>query len=381
MSIHNNSVNASEAAMAIDSPVLKVGIDPFSGASSDVSYSSALTEWILEKSNPPEMLFNSDSLVFGDERTFIVSSIVRPAVYRTGIIVVILPSIDSIRRYKRYLGSFDVRMASFDLAPTKAEKREIWEQLDDQEVDVILVSPGRLNSLRFRERLARRTIRHIVIGQAHLMSSWAHRFNPYYRQVGSFVRSQTSVRKVAHFWTADQKVYQDVSKCLGLINPAVSNANESVTLTPKLRGEVVKTAEERTQLINDFLLNHDCQGVIYAGSLKEIHDTKSMLAKRGEEPVVYRPGVDEFTLNRIREQFETGEIRIVIAQGPFLSTLEKSPGLEFVIFNGLPEALEFVGQELFAHETATPLACLCLASDRDFFHHRFVIDKSYPDSL
>ncbi|MCX6125902.1 MAG: hypothetical protein NTV34_14305 [Proteobacteria bacterium] len=327
-------------------------------------------------------LTSQDSLALvGDERSFLVAAVVIPALSGVGLTAVISPSMDSLRRAKRLLENYSVRVGAFDLAPTKADKRLIWESLDRGEIDVILASPGRLASLRFRDRLAQRNLKSIVVTQAHLMSPWSHRFNPAFRQVASFIKGLNGCNKSAHIWSTEKTLHQDVHRILGLKSPYCGTLSSDISLTPTLTGLLVKADEERLIQMEKFFLHHDCQGVIYVGSVKQLYDTKKWLESLGEFPMISRPAMDEFSLQKVRSAFEQGETRIVVSQGAFLSTLEQAPGVEFIIFNGLPNSLEYLGQEIFAQESASPIACLCLSSEHDYYNHRFAIDKNYPDAL
>ena len=322
-----------------------------------------------------------DCIVTGSEHLFMSAAVAVPTLCPSGFIIAVMPSMDALRRARRMLESWQVRVVSFDLAPTKADKQEIWEKLDRGDADVILVSPGRLASARFRDRLARRNISLIVIDQAQMMSPWSNRFLPNYRQVGGFLAGFSDVPKMVHVWSTQNRVAHDLQKLLALKTPHIGKLSCEDDLTPYVEAKTVATDADRIASLSEFLPRHDCQGVIHVGSLKLLHDTKTLLESWGETPAIIRPGLDEFSAQKIRAAFESGEQRIVISQGAFLSTLERAPGLEFVVFNGMPESLEFLGQELFAHETASPLACQILASEKDFFHHRFAIDKNYPDAL
>ncbi len=322
-----------------------------------------------------------DCIITGSEQLFLSAAIAVPTLYKHGLIIAIMPSLETLRRARQFLESLHLRVVSFDLAPTKSDKREIWEKLDRNEADVVLVSPGRLASVRFRERLARRDISLLVIDQAQMMSPWSNRFTPTYRQVGGYLAGFKDVPKIAHIWSTQNRVTHDIQKLLGLKTPYIGKLSSDEELTPHIETHPISNDADRISLMAEFLPKHGCQGVIHVGSLKLLHDTKTWLESLGESPEVVRPGLDEFTAQKIRTRFEKGDVRIVISQGPFLSTLESAAGLEFVIFNGMPESTELLGQELFAHETAAPIACQIISSERDFFHHRFAIDKNYPDAL
>lgn len=383
MSIHSDAAEAAPAALLEDTGTeshvdvpLHDRITTTAARLAGIGISVAGNENLLKT-----IATGGDAIVAGEERAFTTAAVAVPALSGVGLIAVIVPTMDALRRCRRVLEGLNIRVVSFDLAPTKADKRAIWETLDRDMADVVLISPGRLASARFRDRITRRSFGLVTVLQAHQMSPWSHRFVPSFRQIGCFLSSFQGVPKVAHIWTTEGRVHHDIQKILGLKTPQATKLSHDPQLLPRLEGRLVKHDDERISAMAEFMAHHECQGVIYAGSVKQLHDVKRWLETMGETPSIIRPGMDEFSIQKIRTAFENGETRLVISQGAFLSTLEKAPGLEFAIFNGMPDSIEFLGQELFAQETASPIACLTLSSEHDYFHHRFAIDKSYPDAL
>ncbi len=86
------------------------------------------------------------------------------------------------------------------------------------EVDVLLVSPERLNNPRFRDEqlptlVARMGM--LVVDEAHCISDWGHDFRPDYRRLAELIRSLPhGVPVLATTATANERVVEDVAEQL-----------------------------------------------------------------------------------------------------------------------------------------------------------------------
>jgi hypothetical protein len=326
-----------------------------------------------------------DLIVTGPDRIASLTCAAMPAIAECGLVVVLTHSMQSIRRMKSRFETLGVRTESFDMAPSKIDKRNIWEAMDQGRVQVLLATPGRLASQRFRERLRRRSIAIVIVDQAQMMSPWSHRFLPNYRFVGSYIASLTGngkpPQKIAIVWNPNGRINHDLTKLLQMNEPYQGRLVADALPGIGVESCPVASDADRGKLIAQELERSGGQGVIYCHSIKQLYDTTSLLESRGEEFAVIRPGLDEFSMQKIRSSFEAGSIRIAVVIGSFLSEIETAPGLEFAIFNGMPESTETLGRELFSVDDAGFIRCVIIVGEKDYFQHRFLIDKNYPDAL
>ena len=96
---------------------------------------------------------------------------------------------------------------------------EEWEQVEralaTSSVDVLLISPERLNNPDFRDRVLPAVASRIgllVVDEAHCVSDWGHDFRPDYRRVrDALVRLPADVPVLATTATANERVVTDVA--------------------------------------------------------------------------------------------------------------------------------------------------------------------------
>jgi ATP-dependent DNA helicase RecQ len=96
--------------------------------------------------------------------------------------------------------------------------REEWddvrERLASDEIDLLLISPERLNNPRFRESmlpLFAASVGLLVIDEAHCISDWGHDFRPDYRRVKDMLDALApAVAVLGTTATANDRVVEDV---------------------------------------------------------------------------------------------------------------------------------------------------------------------------
>ena len=99
-----------------------------------------------------------------------------------------------------------------------------WQPIQDQiqsgEVDVLLVSPERLNNPGFRDEVLPRlaaTCGLLVVDEAHCISDWGHDFRPDYRRLRTLLAElPTGIPVLATTATANARVTDDVAEQLGV---------------------------------------------------------------------------------------------------------------------------------------------------------------------
>ncbi|OZB85236.1 DEAD/DEAH box helicase [Microbacterium sp. 13-71-7] len=275
------------------------------------------------------------------------------------------------------------------------EWAEVIAQLDRDEVDVLLVSPERLNNPSFREQQLPALVRRIgmlVIDEAHCISDWGHDFRPDYRRLRDLIAQMPSdVPVLATTATANSRVVADVAEQLGTSgarSDGGSSAAGSGVLTIRgplarssLRLGVLRLPDAPSRLA--WLLSHlddlPGSGIIYALTVAAAVDTARLLRERGHEVRAYTGQTDAEERAESEGMLKRNEVKALIATSALGMGFDK-PDLGFVVHLGAPSSpvayYQQVGRAGRASESADVLL-LPGAEDRDIWH--YFATASMPD--
>ncbi|MDT7581801.1 MAG: ATP-dependent helicase RecQ, partial [Pseudonocardiales bacterium] len=172
-----------------------------------------------------------------------------------------------------------------------------YSAIDAGEVDVLLVSPERLNNPDFRDRVLPRLTAGaglLVVDEAHCVSDWGHDFRPDYRRLRALIAELPPGTPVlATTATANDRVVRDVTEQLGLA------AGEPLVLRgsldrESLRLSVVKlrTAAERLGWRAARLDELPGAGIVYTLTIQAAEDVAEFLRERGHRVASYTGRTD-----------------------------------------------------------------------------------------
>src|SRR4029077_1973036 len=115
-----------------------------------------------------------------------------------------------------------------------ADWDEIHERVRDGELDVLLVSPERLNNPDFRDEVLP-ALAHdaglVVVDEAHCVSDWGHDFRPDYRRIRTLIAELgADVPVLATTATANDRVVEDVAGQIGGIPVSGNDSGSTLVL-------------------------------------------------------------------------------------------------------------------------------------------------------
>jgi ATP-dependent DNA helicase RecQ len=259
---------------------------------------------------------------------------------------------------------------------------EQWEPIHAAiaagEVDVLLVSPERLNNPGFRDQVLPRlaaTAGLLVIDEAHCISDWGHDFRPDYRRIRTMLTDlPEGIPVLATTATANARVTSDVAEQLE------SSAAEPVE-TLVLRGELdreslhlgvvrLRTAEQRLAWLADHLGEFDGSGIVYCLTVAQTQAIANHLRSRGHRVAAYSGQTDPTEREALEADLATGRVKALVATSALGMGFDATLG--FVVNMGAPQSPVAYYQQVGRAGRGTDRAVVVLLpalEDRDIWKY------------
>jgi ATP-dependent DNA helicase RecQ len=239
---------------------------------------------------------------------------------------------------------------------------EEWEQIHaeirDGAVDVLLVSPERLNNPGFRDNVLPRltqTAGLIVIDEAHCISDWGHDFRPDYRRIRTLLSTlPADIPVLATTATANARVTADVAEQLGVgaVPDAAAGGDgsggdgtvlvlrgpldrESLRLAVvSLPAAPMRLAWLAANLASGALPG---SGIIYTLTVAAAYETAAFLREQGITVTAYSGKDDQAQRLAAEDDLLANRVKALVATSALGMGFDK-PDLGFVVHLGAPQS-------------------------------------------
>lgn len=220
---------------------------------------------------------------------------------------------------------------------------DVMQSLRDDTVDVLLVSPERLNNPAFRDEYLPALIGRsglLVIDEAHCISDWGHDFRPDYRRLRDLIASMPDgVPVLATTATANERVVADVAEQMG-----TGAHGEVLTLRGPLARKSLRLgvltlpdAGARLAWLVSNLGALPGSGIIYALTVSAAEDTARLLREAGHETHAYTGQTDTAEREDLEGRLKRNEVKALVATSALGMGFDK-PDLGFVVHLGAPSS-------------------------------------------
>jgi len=276
-----------------------------------------------------------------------------------GATVIVSPLLALMRNQVESARRAGVRAATIN-SGNVTEWDEVHRRVADGEVDVLLVSPERLNNPEFRDNVLPSLAADaglVVVDEAHCISDWGHDFRPDYRRIRSLVADLGDGTPVlATTATANDRVVHDVATQLGVGGAdrtgSVGGADRTGSVggadTLVLRGGLdreslrlsvvhIPSAAQRAAWIAAQLNSLHGSGIIYTLTVAGARDLATVLRDMGHDVAAYTGSTDPAEREQLEADLLANRVKALVATSALGMGFDK-PDLGFVIHLGAPSS-------------------------------------------
>jgi ATP-dependent DNA helicase RecQ len=231
-----------------------------------------------------------------------------------------------------------VRAASINSANVR-DWRAIEDQIAADQVDLLLVSPERLNNPGFAARvlpLLTRQAGLVVVDEAHCISDWGHDFRPDYRRIAQILRTLgEGVPVLGTTATANARVVADVAEQLGHDTLTLRGPLDRASLI--LSTVALPSAAERLAWLAEQLPQLPGSGIVYCLTVPETRRVATWLQANGIDAHAYSGKDDPADRLVVEQVLAANACKAVVATSALGMGYDK-PDLAFVVHYQAPDS-------------------------------------------
>ncbi|MDO8185498.1 RecQ family ATP-dependent DNA helicase [Conexibacter sp. JD483] len=276
--------------------------------------------------------------------------------------------------------------------------RDDWDEiragLAGDSVDLLLISPERLNNPRFRDEmlpLFASSVGLLVIDEAHCISDWGHDFRPDYRRVKDMLSAlPPQVAVLGTTATANDRVVSDVLEQLGVgVGAGEGAAGNDAEALRSYRGPLgrsslrLETLElprpaERLAWLVERLPQLPGSGIVYTLTKRDAEQVASFLVANGISALAYSGEQETERRIEAEERLLRNEVKALVATSALGMGYDKAD-LEFVVHYQAPGSVVSYYQQVGrAGRGVESAEVVLLRGSEDRRIQDFFIEQAFP---
>lgn len=264
-----------------------------------------------------------------------------PVLAQDGIGIVISPLIALMKDQVENLQRRNIKAIAIYSGMTY---REIDVALDNcvyGDIKFLYISPERLVTKIFQERVKKMNVSLIAVDEAHCVSQWGHDFRPSYHripEIKSLLKKNAPLLAVTA--TANNMVVNDIEKFLELQNTNIYKQSFERTNL----GYLVLHEENKQERLLKIILKANSSGIVYVNTRKATVEIANFLKRNGISADFYHGGLSEQARTKKQLAWVNNKNKMIVATNAFGMGIDK-PDVRIVVHLDPPSSPEAYFQE------------------------------------
>lgn len=294
-----------------------------------------------------------------------------PAIIISPLLALMHNQIDSTKKF-----NLNVKAISSD---TQKEWDEIYDEIKQNKIDAIIISPERLGNETFMSFIEDylSEISLFVVDEAHCISDWGHDFRPDFRRIVRIIRQlPESTSVLATTATANERVVRDIRKQLGDDLEIMRGTMDRTSINIDVLN--LGTNNRKIAWLLRNLPKMNGSGIVYCLTIRDCEEVTEILQQNKINADIYHGRLDPEQKKVIEDKFQKNEIKVLVATIAFGMGIDK-PDIAFVIHYQQPASVIAYYQQIGRAGRAIDNAyAVLLAGDEDNEINRYFIMNAFP---
>lgn len=263
-----------------------------------------------------------------------------PALCMEGVCLVITPLVALMNDQVDNLKKRGVKALAIHSGMTK---RQIDYALDNAiygNYKLLYLSPERLKTRLFQERLKKMNVSFVAVDEAHCISQWGYDFRPSYLDIAELRERIPGKTFLALTATATPRVVDDIQDKLGFEQKHVVKKS---FYRANLR-YFVKITEDKVPALMSIIKKQGGSGLVYLRSRRMTVEYANILRRHGVKADFYHAGLSHEEREDKQKKWQNDQIQVIVCTNAFGMGIDK-PNVRFVVNLDLPDSIESYFQE------------------------------------
>ena len=271
----------------------------------------------------------------GKSVTYQVYSLSKP-----GICLVITPLIALMKDQVENLNERGIKALAIYSGMTMPEIKIALDNAAWGSYKFLYLSPERISTERFKERINQLDVNLIAVDEAHCISQWGYDFRPSYLKIAELRDLLPDVPVLAVTATATTQVIEDIQKQLKF-------EAKNVLRTSYYRSNLiylVRSEEDKINYLLKAVQKAKGTGIVYVRSRKQTREVSELFRKNKISADYYHAGLSSHTRSERQANWKSGRCRVIVSTNAFGMGIDKAD-VRFVIHLETPDSIEAYFQE------------------------------------
>ena len=298
-----------------------------------------------------------------------------PALALEGTCLVITPLIALMKDQVAQLRRRGIQAAALHAGMSRDSMVTVLDNASYGGVKLLYISPERLTTELFQNRLHHLNVSFIAVDEAHCISQWGYDFRPSYLKIADFRCLLPDKAVLALTATAPPHVVEDIQDKLHFSRHNVF----SMSFERSNLAYIVRHATDKHEEMVHILRSLPGTAIVYTRSRQKTKETAELLQAAGISATFYHAGLEHAVRNQRQQQWIEGRQRVMVATNAFGMGIDKAD-VRLVIHIDTPDSIEAYFQEAGrAGRDGNKAYAVLLYNNSDKQQLIRRIDETFPD--